>query len=119
MSRVAAAREDLADYHAATAARTGAVQQARLVRCRGLLLLRLYDAWRSTEQLAGASDVGGAVTIGEQAIVADAVEPLGQHVQEEAPDELVRGERHRLPAVGRERDGSPSSGRRRRCHRPR
>jgi hypothetical protein len=29
---------------------------------------------------------------------ADAVEALGQHVQQEAPDELVRMKAHRLPA---------------------
>ena len=32
-------------------------------------------------------------------LVADAMEALGQHVQQEAPDELVRLEPHRLPAV--------------------
>jgi hypothetical protein len=31
--------------------------------------------------------------------VADAVEALGQHVQQEAPDELVRVQPHRLPAA--------------------
>src|SRR3954465_13461162 len=34
---------------------------------------------------------------GEQPIVADAVEPLGQDVKQETPDELVGGERH--PAI--------------------
>ena len=33
---------------------------------------------------------------GEQAVVADAVEAVGQDVDEEAADELVGGERHRL-----------------------
>jgi len=32
--------------------------------------------------------------------VADAVKALGQHVHQEPPDELVRGERHRLPPAG-------------------
>jgi len=32
--------------------------------------------------------------------VADAVETLGQYVQQEAPDELVRVKPHRLPAAG-------------------
>ena len=40
------------------------------------------------------------MAVGEQAVVADAVEALGQHVQEEPADELVGGERHRLPAFG-------------------
>ena len=43
--------------------------------------------WRH-EQLAGARDVLGALAAGEQAIVADAVETCGQHVDEEAADEL-------------------------------
>ena len=40
------------------------------------------------EQSAGAVDVLGAFAAGEQAIVADAVEACGQHVQEKAADEL-------------------------------
>ena len=56
------------------------------------------DAARS-EQFACAGDVGGTVAVGEQAVVADAVEALGQHVDQEAADELVSGERHGLPPV--------------------
>src|SRR5215469_15502275 len=93
-------REDLDDDHASAAARTGARLHAWLVRCGGLLLLRLNDAGQSTEQLAGAGEVGGTIAVGEEAIVADPVEALGQHVHQEAADELMRGERHRLPAVG-------------------
>ncbi len=37
---------------------------------------------------------------GEQAVVADAVEPLRQDVEQEAADELVGGDRHRLLPVG-------------------
>ena len=37
---------------------------------------------------------GPAASIGEEAIVADAVEAVGQAVQQEATDELVRIERH-------------------------
>ena len=36
------------------------------------------------------------MAVGEEANVADAVEAVGQGVQEEAPDELVRGEPHEL-----------------------
>src|SRR5258708_10321637 len=99
MSRLAATREDLDYDHPTAAAWTGAGQDARLVRRGGLLLLGLDDAGRSTEQLACACNVGRAVAIGEQAVVADAVEALGQHVHEEAADELVSCERHRLPLV--------------------
>src|SRR5204863_3194153 len=100
ISRLAAAREDLDDNHASAAARAGARLHAWLVRCGGLLLLRLNDAGHSTEQLAGAGDVSGTIAVGEEAIVADPVETLGQHVHQEAADELMRGERHRLPAAG-------------------
>ena len=51
------------------------------------------------EQLASACDVGGAVAVGEQAIVSDAMEALGQHVDQEATDELVGRQRHRLVAA--------------------
>ena len=100
MSRLAATHEDLDDDHPPAAAWTGAGQHAGLVQRSGVLLLKLSDAPRSTEQLASTCDVGGAVAIGKQAVVTDAVEALGQHVQEESPDELVRVERHRLPPVG-------------------
>ena len=42
------------------------------------------------EQLPGARDVGPVFGGGEQAVVADVVEALRQHVQQKAPDELVR-----------------------------
>ena len=51
------------------------------------------------EQFAGARDVVGAGGLGEQAVVADAVEAVGQDVDQEAADELVGGERHHLVAV--------------------
>ena len=51
-----------------------------------------------------------ALAVGEQAVVADAVEARGQHVQQEAADELGTRERHRLAAARGRRRGSPSSG---------
>jgi hypothetical protein len=41
-------------------------------------------------------NVSGAIAAGEQPIVTDAVEALRQHMDEEAPDELVGRQRHRL-----------------------
>lgn len=55
---------------------------------------------RRCEQFAGAPDVGPALGAGEQAIVADAVEPLRQDVQQKATDKLVDGERHGAAALG-------------------
>ena len=41
-----------------------------------------------------------AVAIGEKPVMPDAVEALRQHMQQKAPDELVRGERHGLVSLG-------------------
>ena len=42
----------------------------------------------------------GAIAVGEQAVVADAVEAFGQDVHQEAADELGRRQRHGLVAAG-------------------
>ena len=46
------------------------------------------------EEFAGAREAGLARRSGEQAVVADAVEPAWQKVEQEAADELVGAERH-------------------------
>ena len=51
------------------------------------------------EQLACSGDVVGTGAIGEQPVVANAVESAGQDVDEEAADELVRRQRHSLVAA--------------------
>src|SRR5215212_6641124 len=48
------------------------------------------------EQSPDPGDVGRPGAAGEQAVVADAVEAVGQDVQQEAADELVRREGHGL-----------------------
>ena len=55
---------------------------------------------RHGQQFASQGDALRAIAVGEQAVVADAMEALGQDVQQEAPDELVAVQGHRLPAVG-------------------
>jgi hypothetical protein len=45
-------------------------------------------------QIPGARDVGLAARAGEQPIVADAMKPFRQHMEQEAPNELVGAERH-------------------------
>src|SRR6185503_11737164 len=91
-----AAREDLDDKHAAAAARAWMRRCLRLFAVnrvgRGALALRLRDG----EQLTCSRDVLGPLAAGEQAIVADAVEAAGEHMDEEASDELAGGERHHL-----------------------
>src|SRR6202035_3078277 len=54
---------------------------------------------RHAEQLVRLRDAVGAPAIGEETVVADAMEAAGQHVGEEAADELVDGESHHLDAV--------------------
>ena len=46
------------------------------------------------DQFSGTRDILLAGGAGEQPVVTDAVEPLWQDVEQEAPDELVGGERH-------------------------
>ena len=49
---------------------------------------------RDREQLAGMSQVILTPGVGEQAVVSDAMESLGQDMDEEAPDELAGGQDH-------------------------
>src|SRR5271165_6880328 len=60
------------------------------------------------ERLADALDVAGSDRAGEQAVMADAVEAAGQHVQEKTADELGGVERH-CPEPVAAFDGSPST----------
>ena len=74
--------------------------------CRGvggLMMIRLVELGivrrrGRGDQLPDARDIGLAAGAGEQPVVADAVEPLGQGVEQEAPDELVGRQRHRAMA---------------------
>jgi len=94
MARRRAAREGLDDDHAAAAAWTCRLVAIGSIGIGGLAL----GLWPS-EQLAGTRDVVGAGGLGQQAVVADAVEALGQDVDEESADELVCGECHALVSV--------------------
>jgi len=51
------------------------------------------------QQLPDAREPCPAAAIGEETIVADAVETVGQAVQQEAADELAHVERHQLGRV--------------------
>ena len=92
-----AALEDLDDDHASTAALTRARDAGRLVAM--IIVGSIALGLLATEQLAGAVDVVGAGGLSEQAVMADAVEVLGQDVDEEAADELVGCEHHHV-AIG-------------------
>jgi hypothetical protein len=53
---------------------------------------------RGVEELTRSGDVLGSARVGEEPIVTDAMETGGQHMEQEAADELVDGERHDLEA---------------------
>src|SRR5438132_10896949 len=77
--------------------RGAGVQVRVVVLCRWIR----HCHWRG-DQFSGTRDVGLAGGAGEQSVVADAMEPLRQNVEQEAPDELAGRERHRakpLPGV--------------------
>src|SRR5215207_10386390 len=93
MARRRAALEGLDDDHASAATRT-----CRLVvigSSTGRFALGLWPG----EQLTCACDVVGAGSLGQQAVVTDAVEALWQDVDEEAADELVFCQGHRLVSI--------------------
>ena len=72
-----------------------------LIGFGGGIEIMLRWVLRHSEQLASTSDIGGAVfAVGEQPVVTDAMQALGQHMDQEAADELMCGQRHGLVAVG-------------------
>ena len=81
MFRVTAGREGLDDDHAAAAAAARTRQHAGFMGGCRLGRLGRFRAGRDGEQFARPHDVGGAIAVGEQSVVADAVQALGQHVR--------------------------------------
>jgi hypothetical protein len=71
------------------------------LRRRRINLDRLLGHRRGqTQELARLRDRLGAIAAGEQAVVADAMEAFGQHVDEKPADELADIERHRRVPAG-------------------
>ena len=62
---------------------------------------RLGQQWGTGggQQLTAEREFGGAVAVGQEAVIADALKAFGQNVQQEAANELVGGERHGLLPV--------------------
>lgn len=87
--------ERLDDLHSAAAAWTGwrLVGRSDLVR---IIVVVVRARRRRREQLAAKCNIVGAVAVGEQAVVPDAVKAVRQGVHQKAPDELARLERHRF-----------------------
>ncbi len=89
--------EGLDGDHGSAAGRAGIGEHRRLIGI-GDGLGPAPWCW-DAEQLAGTGDVLGASGVGEEAIVADAVEALGQDVDEEAADELGYRQGHGLVQI--------------------
>ena len=68
----------------------------RFIGLRADRIAGLFLRSRLIEQLSRARDVLGTLAAGEQAVVADAVEAAGEHMDQEAADELAGGEGHEL-----------------------
>src|SRR4249920_995220 len=98
ISRVTAAFEGLDDDHATAAggARLGEDLRFGGIGIGGSIGLRC-ELWNS-ERRADRGNVVCPTCVGEQAVMADAMEAARQHVHQEAPDELVGGKCHCLHA---------------------
>src|SRR5262245_51749794 len=92
-ARCGAAGKDLDNDYAAAAARAWRTMIGGGVRIGGVVRRINLRHW-SSHQLPGARDVGLAAGARQQPVVADAMKPLWQNVEQKAPDELVGGERH-------------------------
>src|SRR6202795_2616788 len=95
---LAAGLEGLDDEHAAATAGT---RLNECLRRRRINFDRRFGRRRcQSQEFARSHDRFGAVRAGEQAVVADAMEALGQQVDEEPADELADVERHRRVPAG-------------------
>src|SRR4029077_5639763 len=95
---LAAGVEGLDDEHAAAAAgaRLGEWLRRRWVDFDRRFGCRAFQS----QEFARSRDRLGAIRAGEQAVVADAMEAFGEHVDEEPADKLADVERHRRVAAG-------------------
>lgn len=62
----------------------------------GIVVLRrrIDHRDRHGDKFSGARDIGLAAGAGEEPVVTDAVEPVGEDVEQEPPDELVGRQGH-------------------------
>ena len=81
--------EHVDDDHAAAAGRTCGFVWLRLIDGISRLDIGQRTVVLSSQETVCPGDIVGAVAIGEQAVMADAVEAFGKDVDQEAPDELV------------------------------
>src|SRR5438270_11681524 len=95
------ARDDGELDHAAATARTEIERAAGELSVALAIIGGRCRCWRRRrrQQSTALGKLGGAMAVGEIAVVADAVEAVGQDVKQEATNELVGGERHDLAFV--------------------
>ena len=91
---IGAGLEAVNDDHAAIAGRAREAQDSWIV----VILDKLVGlAWRcGAKQGPDAIKIGGALAVGEQAVMADPMEPVREDVEQEAPDELEGCDGHDL-----------------------
>jgi len=96
---LAAGLEGLDDEHAAAAA---GARLGEWLCCRRIDLDRRFGRRRrcQSQEFARSRDRLGADCAGEQAVVADAMEAFGQHMDQEPADELADVEHHRCVPAG-------------------
>src|SRR5260370_42545965 len=88
----------LDDDHAPAAARTS-VPLVIFVTIFGIVALAARRGWVGyAEKPAGQCDIAGPIGIGEEAVVSNAVETVGQHVDQKAADGIVDVECRQLVA---------------------
>src|SRR3954465_4737035 len=58
-----------------------------------------HRRWRRRQEPAAHGELGRPAPVAEQAVVTDALETVGQDVQQEAPEKLVGPKRHHLLTV--------------------
>src|SRR3984893_1115115 len=88
--------ECLNDPHTATATRTG---RRVVIGCTALLVIVAIGFRRSGryfKELSTQHELVGAMAVGGQAIVANAMEAVGQHMEQEPTRELARVKPHDL-----------------------
>jgi len=98
--RLAAPCERLDDEHAAAAAWAWTRKRRRLGCVSRFGIVRDRVRLRKVQQRTRFGDVVGAATVGQEPVVADAMEAFRQDVHQEAADELVCRKCHELVPLG-------------------
>src|SRR6266545_8084889 len=107
---------DVVAEHAATTARTGCEvdagerEEALLPRwLRWPRWARVAGLALGVKTAAGENEFGAEIAAGQQAVVADLDEAVGQNVEQEAADEFLRGHGDALAVLGTKADTCSSN----------